>query len=182
MEGVTRLTGLISLNLYSNNLTSDDAARLISAAAAAGFMSLQKLNLLGNLFDTASVVQCEAWRMLSLPQPPHEVVRQGFDSLIQYLLSEDKVATNTIRIFVVGESTVRLFVSLPFFRSFVRIACALNCEYGSFFVAFFHERQQMLVPAGSSALVILLRSLLAHRWARLRLCARSCRLPSRASL
>jgi hypothetical protein len=109
MEGVTRLTGLFSLNLSSNNLTVDDGARLCCAAAAAGLTALQKLNLEGNGFDAASLVRCDEWAALRLPQPPDEVTRQGFDALIQYLLSEDKVATNSIRIFVVGESTVRCF-------------------------------------------------------------------------
>ena len=104
---MTPLTGLISLNLYSNNLTTNDGARLCCAAAAAGLTALQKLNLEGNGFDAASVVRCDEWAALSLPQPPDEVIRQGFDALVQYLLSEDKVATNSIRIFVVGESTVR---------------------------------------------------------------------------
>jgi hypothetical protein len=109
MAAVTRLTGLISLNLYSNNLTTDDGARLCCAAAFAGLTALQKLNLGGNGFDAASVVRCDEWAALSLPQPPDEIIRQGFDALVQYLLSEDKVATNSIRIFVVGESTVRRF-------------------------------------------------------------------------
>jgi hypothetical protein len=42
-----------------------------------------------------------------LQRPSDEVVRGGFSPLIQYLLSEDNVATNAIHILVVGESTVR---------------------------------------------------------------------------
>ena len=73
------------------------------------FINLQRLDFYGNGFKASSVVDCDEWRKLGLPQPPDEIVRQGFDSLIQYLLSENKVATNAIRIFVVGESTVRCF-------------------------------------------------------------------------
>jgi hypothetical protein len=109
MGGVTRLTGLTSLDLGSNQLCADDGAYVCSAAAAAGMSVLQKLFLSGNGFNALSVVDCEGWRNLGLPQPPDEIIRQGFDSLLQYLLSENKVATNAIRIFVVGESTVRGF-------------------------------------------------------------------------
>ena len=111
MGGVTRLTGLTSLNLGRNELSADDGARVCGAAAAAGMSALQRLDLFGNGFIASSVVDCDEWRKLGLPQPPDEIVRQGFDSLIQYLLSENKVATNAIRIFVVGESTVRCFTA-----------------------------------------------------------------------
>jgi hypothetical protein len=111
MGGVTRLTGLTNLNLRSNELSADDGARVCGAAAAAGMSALLRLDLLGNGFVASSVVDCDEWRKLGLPQPPDEIVRQGFDSLIQYLLSENKVATNAIRIFVVGESTVRCFTA-----------------------------------------------------------------------
>ncbi len=80
--------------------------------AAFGLTLLHRLNLEGNGFNASSVVGCDAWRDLGLPHPPDEIIRKGFDSLIQYLLSEDKVATNAIRIFVVGESTVRCLCSL----------------------------------------------------------------------
>ena len=111
MGGVTRLTGLTSLNLGRNELSADDGARVCGAAAAAAMSALLRLDLLGNGFIASSVVDCDEWRKLGLPQPPDEIVRQGFDSLIQYLLSENKVATNAIRIFVVGESTVRCFTA-----------------------------------------------------------------------
>ena len=111
MGGVTRLTGLTSLNLGRNELSADDGARVCGAAAAAGMPALQRLDFEGNGFKASSVVDCDEWRRLGLPQPPDEIVRQGFDSLIQYLLSENKVATNAIRIFVVGESTVRSFTA-----------------------------------------------------------------------
>jgi Leucine-rich repeat (LRR) protein len=111
MGGVTRLTGLTSLNLGQNELSADDGARVCGAAAAAGMSALARLDFFGNGFIASSVVDCDEWRKLALPQPPDEIVRQGFDSLIQYLLSENRVATNAIRIFVVGESTVRCFTA-----------------------------------------------------------------------
>ena len=110
-ESFVYLTSLTSVNLFFNGLTANDAVCICNAAAAAGMTRLQKLNLEANGFKASSVVDCDEWRKLGLPQPPDEIVRQGFDSLIQYLLSENKVATNAIRIFVVGESTVRCFTA-----------------------------------------------------------------------
>ncbi len=80
------------------------------------------------MFEAASVVGCDGWRESGLPQPPDEIVRGGFGILIQYLLSEDKFATNAIRIFVVGESTVRcacrhmVFFAMPLQRVYLCIA------------------------------------------------------------
>ena len=79
---------------------------------------LHELKLEGNGFAAGSVVGCDAWRDIGIPQPPNEIIRGGFNSLIQYIFSEDKVATNAIRIFVVGESTVRCF----FFDVFYNIS------------------------------------------------------------
>jgi hypothetical protein len=110
-ESFGYLTSLTSVNFFFNGLTANDAVCIYNAAAAAGMTCLQKLNLEANGFKASSVVDCDEWRKLGLPQPPDEIVRQGFDSLIQYLLSENKVATNAIRIFVVGESTVRCFTA-----------------------------------------------------------------------
>jgi hypothetical protein len=122
MGGVTRLTGLTSLDLGSNELSADDGA-YVCGAVAAGMPVLQKLSLLGNGFNCSAVVDCHEWRTLGLPQPPDEVVRQGFDSLLQYLLSENKVATNAIRIFVVGESTVRCFQVFGLYARCAELYC-----------------------------------------------------------
>ena len=122
MGGVTRLTGLTSLDLGSNELSADDGA-YVCGAVAAGMPVLQKLSLLGNGFNCSSVVDCHEWRTLGLPQPPDEVVRQGFDSLLQYLLSENKFATNAIRIFVVGESTVRCFQVFGLYARCAELYC-----------------------------------------------------------
>jgi hypothetical protein len=119
---VTRLTGLTSLDLGSNELSADDGA-YVCGAVAAGMPVLQKLSLLGNGFNCSAVVDCHEWRTLGLPQPPDEVVRQGFDSLLQYLLSENKVATNAIRIFVVGESTVRCFQVFGLYARCAELYC-----------------------------------------------------------
>jgi len=108
----THFSALAYLNLFNNELSANDGAFICSAAASSGLTSLHRLNLEGNGFNASSVVGCDAWRDLGLPHPPDEIIRKGFDSLIQYLLSEDKVATNAIRIFVVGESTVRCVCSL----------------------------------------------------------------------
>ncbi len=91
-------------------LTAEDGARVCGAAAAAGMTRLDTLGLQEFGLSASSVVGCSAWGQLGLPQPPDEIIRTGFSSLIQYLLSENKVSCNAIRIFVVGESTVRTFM------------------------------------------------------------------------
>jgi hypothetical protein len=113
-SALTHLTALTKLDLKYNKLTADDGARICGAAAAAGMTRLKKLDLNENGFNTSSLVGCSAWKQLNLPQPPDEIVREcgAFDytnyaPLVSYLLSEDKVASYAIRIFVVGDSTVR---------------------------------------------------------------------------
>jgi hypothetical protein len=127
VDGLRVCTNLTAVNLFYNQLSADDGARFFSAAAAAGLTSLQKLNLEGNGFDASALVRCDEWASLNLPQPPDEVTRQGFDALIQYLLSEDKVATNSIRIFVVGESTVRCFPSHCFLHGLFLMVFCVQC-------------------------------------------------------
>ena len=110
-SALTHLTAMTVLYLHSNDLSADDGARICGAAAAAGMTRLKKLNLGGYGFTASQVVGCEAWRQLNLPKPPDEVVSKCAGAwncapLVSYLLSEDKVSCNAIRIFVVGESTV----------------------------------------------------------------------------
>ena len=119
-SALTHLTAMTELNLSDNQLTADDGARICGAAAAAGMTRLKTLDLSynpshENAFSASSVVGCGAWRQLNLPQPPDEIVSKcalfsgGFlnvSPLVSYLLSEDKVPSHAIRIFVVGESTV----------------------------------------------------------------------------
>jgi hypothetical protein len=117
---------LTFLDLGDNQLTADDGARICAAAAAVGMASLTELNLGQNGFDAWSVVKCEAWRKLKLPQPPDEIVlacknwsqnienvrfvnvadRCNVEPIVSYLVSEDKVPSHAIRMFVIGESTV----------------------------------------------------------------------------
>ena len=170
MGGVTRLTGLTSLDLGSNQLCADDGAYVCSAAAAAGMSVLQKLFLSGNGFNALSVVDCEGWRNLGLPQPPDEIIRQGFDSLLQYLLSENKVATNAIRIFVVGESTVRGF---SVFVLYSRCAELYFCVW--LFCCFIAQCHDVFSYCRSATHSMHLR------WAKRHLYARSCLLRSHAS-
>ncbi len=109
----TSLTVLTELHLVSNNLTADDGARICAAAAAASISNLKMLNLAGNNFSIPDVVGSATWNQLNLPQPPSEIISQCKDSyetldfapIVSYLLSKDKVSCNSIRIFVVGEST-----------------------------------------------------------------------------
>jgi Leucine-rich repeat (LRR) protein len=131
------LTAMTQLDLSYNQLTADDGARICGAAAAAGMTRLKRLFLGGNpytltppranRFSASSVVGCGAWRQLNLPQPPDEIVREcGYSgyigdcaALVSYLLSEDKVASHAIRIFVVGDSTV---TPPPPFFCFIRVS------------------------------------------------------------
>jgi hypothetical protein len=118
LPALTHLTALTNIDLSYNYLTVKDGVRIFGAAAAAGMIGLQRLGLGSNGFDASSVVGSTLWRHLGLPQPPDEIIKRGFDALTQYLFSEDKVASNCIRIFVIGESTV---------RNPVHIFCSLLC-------------------------------------------------------
>jgi hypothetical protein len=109
-SALTHLTAMTELILSDNNLTADDGARICGAAAAAGMTCLKTLNLGGHGFTASDVVRCGTWRQLNLPQAPHEVIKttkRDFLPLVLYLLSEDKLPCYSIRIFVVGESTVQ---------------------------------------------------------------------------
>jgi hypothetical protein len=102
MGGVTRLTGLTSLNLGRNELSADDGARVCGAAAAAGMTLLAALELEGNRFTAASVVGCEGWREAGLP-PAAEYFcsalsgSKGYSLLIQYAVSRDRAAFAAFR-------------------------------------------------------------------------------------
>jgi hypothetical protein len=139
MTAFTHPTRLISLDLGINELTANDGARICDAAVTAGMTSLKELYLHGSPqtdrfnFSASDIVACVAWRQLKLPQPPDEIVRSCKDQksdcnvapLVSYLSSQDKVPCHTIRIFIVGESTVAL-PSRSLFRVFVHITLALD--------------------------------------------------------
>jgi hypothetical protein len=63
-------------------------------------------------FSASDVVSSNTWNQLSLSRPPDEITRAGYGAILQYLMSVDKVSSNELRIFVVGESTVCLFAFL----------------------------------------------------------------------
>jgi hypothetical protein len=118
-SALTHLTAMTELFLSGNNLTADDGARICGAAAAAGMTSLKTLDLGDNSFTASVVVGCGTWKQLNLPQPPDEVInkiKRNFLPLVLYLLSDDKLPCYSIRIFVVGESTVH---SSPYSPAFV---------------------------------------------------------------
>ena len=69
-SALTHLTAMTCLDLGFNRLTADDGARICGAAAAAGMMRLQAIELERNGFYSLSdVVECGAWELLNLPQP-----------------------------------------------------------------------------------------------------------------
>jgi hypothetical protein len=117
---LTHLTAVTELHLGGNHLSADDGARICAAAAAAGMTNLKVLNLIENGFTASDVVACGAWRQLNMPQLPDEVVKKcsagsnvlNLSFIVSYLRGTDKVASYTIRMFVVGESTVRPLHSL----------------------------------------------------------------------
>jgi hypothetical protein len=119
LPALTHLTALTSLDLRYNTLTAEDGARVCGAAAAAGMTRLQRLELEYMIGFCASSVGCSAWGQLGLPQPPDEIINRGYSALIQYMLSEDKIASNAIRMFVVGESTVRDLIQLSLLASVI---------------------------------------------------------------
>jgi hypothetical protein len=102
-SALAHLTALTDLNLSNNDgLTADDGARVCGAVAAAGMTRLKKLGFLrisyidfktSHICPVSSIVGCESWRQLNLPQPPDIFVEladrseQGHLDLVQYLMS-----------------------------------------------------------------------------------------------
>jgi hypothetical protein len=83
------LTTLTNLDLSANQLTADDGARICGAAAAAGMTRLT-LNLNNNPsprspFSAVDVIKSKSWKQMSIPQPSHEIVSNGYTALIQYI-------------------------------------------------------------------------------------------------
>jgi Ran GTPase-activating protein (RanGAP) involved in mRNA processing and transport len=73
-DALSHLTTLTRIDLGSNRLAADNGALICAAAAAACMTFLKELDLGYNDFDAWSVVQCETWKQLKLPQPPDEIV------------------------------------------------------------------------------------------------------------
>ncbi len=68
---------------------------------------LRDLRLDGNGISPTDVVSSETWKQLNFHRPPDEILKGGFMSLLHYISSEDEIAVNEVRFFVIGESTVR---------------------------------------------------------------------------
>jgi hypothetical protein len=91
VAALRRLSSLTSLNLSYNDVTAGDGARLCHAAAAAGMTRLETLDL--GVCSPSDVVECEAWKLLDLPQPPEHIVAFSDSAiLVQYLASSNKAA------------------------------------------------------------------------------------------
>jgi hypothetical protein len=76
-------------------------------------MTRLHLNLIDNTFMALRVVESGAWKQLELPRPPNEIVAKGSNAIIQYLVSEDKVPSHAMRMFFIGDSTVKSPPSRP---------------------------------------------------------------------
>ena len=106
MSSVVHLSGLTCLDLRRNDVCADTAARILGSIAAAGLTQLHTLRLDG--LSSSAVVSSVAWNDLKLPRPPDEILKNdNFITLLQYMSSDDKIAMNAIRLFVIGDSTVR---------------------------------------------------------------------------
>ena len=128
VSSVVHLSGLTCLNLRRNDVCADTAARMLGSIAAAGLTQLHTLRLDG--LSSSAVVSSVAWNDLKLPRPPDEILKNNdLMTLLQYILSDDKIAINAIRLFVIGDSTVRcvgivvnaafVCVSFPHFHAII---------------------------------------------------------------
>jgi hypothetical protein len=136
VQSITHITSLALLSIRDQCMTADTAAHVVDIVFRAGMTHLAKLDLAchsievtsdtqpcfhcatvsdksymssNSTFSASDVVQSAAWQQLQLPQPPDEIVRAGYNVILQYLFSTDKVFINELRIFVVGDSTVCFF-------------------------------------------------------------------------
>jgi hypothetical protein len=131
LPALTHLPTLTELDLVCN-LTADDGVHILAAAAAAGMTQLQRLYLSDRArLSPPDVVECREWNQLNLPLPPDEIVSKCsfheiqnsphrrlipsflYSPLLSYLLSDKKVAAYSIRLFLIGESTVRTHQRSP---------------------------------------------------------------------
>jgi Ran GTPase-activating protein (RanGAP) involved in mRNA processing and transport len=171
-SALVHLTSLIRLDVSYNKLNADDGARICCAAAAAGMTNLMDLGLNDDPYrpcddygiSASSIVLCGAWKQLKLPLPPDEIIGKcGYNCapLVSYLLSEDKVSIYSIRVFVVGESTVNspsaAYSSLLYCSFFFVL-----CMYAVFFLVssltIDLHRCDVLLQAGKTSLVQALMS------------------------
>jgi hypothetical protein len=85
------LSALTRLNLECNKLTADDGAKILGAVHAAGMTRIQDIRLGNNYFEPVDVVSSGMWRLLKLPQPPHDfIVKSGYIGLALYLTCSNK--------------------------------------------------------------------------------------------
>ena len=143
LPALTHLSTLTELDLVCN-LTADDGVHILAAAAAAGMTQLQHLYLSdGSRLSPPDVVECREWNQLNLPLPPDEIVSKCrfheiqnsphrrtipsflYSPLLSYLLSDKKVAAYSIRLFLIGESTVRTHQRSPLHSTPLLSLCAL---------------------------------------------------------
>ena len=97
-EGATALCGALKhlsamtrLNLECNKLIADDGAKILCAVYDAGMTRIQDIRLGNNDFEPLDIVSSGMWRLLKLPQPPHDfVVKAGYIGLSLYLTSSNK--------------------------------------------------------------------------------------------
>jgi hypothetical protein len=146
LPALTHLSTLTELGLVCN-LTADDGVHILAAAAAAGMTQLQYLYLSdGSHLSPPDVVECREWNQLNLPLPPDEIVSKCsfhqiknsphrrlipsflYSPLLSYLLSDKKVAAYSIRLFLIGESTVRSHQRTPL-HSLPLSLCALAFQW-----------------------------------------------------
>jgi hypothetical protein len=169
IPALTHLSTLTDLDLVCN-LTADDGVHLLAAAAAAGMTQLQNLHISdGFSLSPPDVVECKEWSQLNLPLPPDEIVNKCrffeindrgknnvysqykhrrnlpsfvYSPLLSYLLSEEKVAVYSIRLFFVGESTVRSHQFSPR-RSVPLFSLRSHFHFGGCVVLFVKFSQHM---------------------------------------
>ena len=146
LPALTHLSTLTTLDLVCN-LTADDEVHILAAAAAAGMTQLQNLYL---SVSPPDVVECREWNQLNLPLPPDEIVSKCkfhgisdtqlsthtgtipsflYSPLLSYLLSDKKVPAHSIRLFLIGESTVRTHQRSPLHSIPPLSLCALAFQW-----------------------------------------------------
>jgi GTPase SAR1 family protein len=97
---LSSLTGLQTLHLMGNGISAAGAASL-----AHGMFSFKHLYPfpVDDVLPSAAV-RCSAWLDHGLPVPPAEVVGSGWNAVMHYLSSADKVPVHKIRMLFIGDS------------------------------------------------------------------------------
>jgi GTPase SAR1 family protein len=108
LSSLTNLTSLTKLDVSLNNCDDDDWSLVFKTLSSSWMPRLSDLRV--GPTRPHLIVKSAAWHMLKLPVPPDEVLAKvaysdsNYILLLKYIMSENKIISNAMRIFVIGDA------------------------------------------------------------------------------